>query len=108
LDGELIGGTSADWQIVLPHGTALGDIRYTLRTESGALLYVRSKCVRHRVPRFSLAPPAATRSTRASIRSAPGPARNLCVRTRLAEQGIFIVVGGRQAGVVAYETYPVG
>ena len=32
---------------MLPDGTALGDVRYTLKTESGALLYVRSKSVRH-------------------------------------------------------------
>jgi hypothetical protein len=40
LNGDLIGGTSADWQIVLPDGTAPGDIRYTLKTDGGALLYV--------------------------------------------------------------------
>jgi hypothetical protein len=40
-------GSSADWQIVLPDGTALGDIRYTLQTDDGILLYVRSRSVRH-------------------------------------------------------------
>ena len=30
LNGKLLPGASADWQIVLPDGTALGDIRYTL------------------------------------------------------------------------------
>ena len=33
LSGTLLPGASADWQIVLPDGTALGDIRYTLQTE---------------------------------------------------------------------------
>jgi hypothetical protein len=47
LNGQLITGASADWQIVLPDGTALGDIRYTLKTVGGALLYVRSRSVRH-------------------------------------------------------------
>ena len=47
LSGELAPGASADWQIVLPDGTALGDIRYTLRTDAGALLYVQSRAVRH-------------------------------------------------------------
>src|SRR2546426_3493047 len=46
LNGTLLPGVSADWQIVLPDGTALGDIRYTLRTDDGALLYVQSRGVR--------------------------------------------------------------
>jgi muconolactone delta-isomerase len=45
--GTLVSGVSADWQTVLADGTALGDIRYTLRTESGSLLDVRSRSVRH-------------------------------------------------------------
>ena len=44
LSGTLLPGASADWQIVPPDGTALGDIRYTLRTDAGDLLYVRSAC----------------------------------------------------------------
>ena len=32
-------GASADWQTVLPDGTALGDIRYTLRTDDGVVLF---------------------------------------------------------------------
>src|SRR4029077_7939109 len=47
LNGKLLPGTSADWQIVLADGTALGDIRYTLQTGGGALLYVQSRGVRH-------------------------------------------------------------
>src|SRR4051794_10660487 len=47
LNGKLLPGASADWQIVLPDGTALGDVRYTLQTDGGALLYVRSQGVRH-------------------------------------------------------------
>src|ERR1700726_4424171 len=47
LNGTLLPGASADWQIVQPAGTALGDIRYTLRTDSGDLLYVQSRSVRH-------------------------------------------------------------
>src|SRR5258707_5494816 len=47
LSGKLLPGASADWQLVLPDGTALGDIRYTLRTDAGDLLYVRSRGVRH-------------------------------------------------------------
>jgi hypothetical protein len=41
-------------QIVLPDGTALGDIRYTLQADSGDQLYVRSRTpLRRRVPRRS-------------------------------------------------------
>src|SRR3954464_6631770 len=47
LSGKLLPGVSADWQIVLPDGTALGDIRYTLQTDDGDLLYVQSRGVRH-------------------------------------------------------------
>jgi Protein of unknown function (DUF3237) len=34
LNGKLLPGSSADWQIVLPDGTAQGDIRYTFRTST--------------------------------------------------------------------------
>ena len=47
LNGTLIPGSSADWQVVLPDGTALGDIRYTLQNNGGDLLYVQSRGVRH-------------------------------------------------------------
>jgi Protein of unknown function (DUF3237) len=50
LKGRLVPGVSADWQIVLPDGTALADIRYTLLTDDGALLYVQSRSVRHGSP----------------------------------------------------------
>ena len=38
LSGKLLPGASADWQTVLPDGTALGDIRYTLQTDADDLL----------------------------------------------------------------------
>jgi hypothetical protein len=47
LNGKLLPGSSADWQTVLPDGTALGDIRYTLETDEGDLLYVQSRSMRH-------------------------------------------------------------
>ncbi len=43
LSGTLLPGASADWQIILLDGTAIGDVRYTLRTERGDLLYVQSR-----------------------------------------------------------------
>jgi muconolactone delta-isomerase len=47
ISGTLVPGVSADWQTVLPDGTALGDIRYTLQTDGGDLLSVQSRGVRH-------------------------------------------------------------
>lgn len=49
LHGEIIPG-GADWQIVTADGTALLEARYTLRTDDGALLYVRNIGVRHGPP----------------------------------------------------------
>jgi Protein of unknown function (DUF3237) len=47
--GEIVPG-GADWQIVTPDGTALLEARYTLRTNDGALIYVRNIGVRHGPP----------------------------------------------------------
>ena len=73
ISGRLLPGASADWQTVLPDGTALADIRYTLQTDSGDLLYVRSQGVRHGSPESSPASPGARTSTPASTPSAPRP-----------------------------------
>jgi hypothetical protein len=109
LSGELIPGVSADWQIVLPDGTALGDIRYTLRTDGGELLYVQSRSVRHG-------------SAEVLARLGRGEdvdAREYTFRTATQietgapaldwlNKGVFISVGGRQPAGVIYETYLVG
>jgi hypothetical protein len=50
LSGKLLPDASADWQIVLPDGTAVADVRYTLQTDHGALLYGRTQGVRHGPP----------------------------------------------------------
>ena len=47
LSGSLLSGGSASWQIVLPDGTARVETRYTLRTDRGALLHVRTDGVGH-------------------------------------------------------------
>src|SRR5947209_9559615 len=47
LNGKLLPGASADWQIVLRDGTTVGDVRYTLQTDDGALLYAQSRGVRY-------------------------------------------------------------
>jgi hypothetical protein len=46
----MLPGASADWPIVLADRTALADLRYTLRTDQGDLIYVQSSGVRHGRP----------------------------------------------------------
>ena len=80
LDGKLVAGVSADWQILLPDGTALGDIRYTLQTDDGACSTCNHEACATAARRFSNVSAAATMSTRASTpfasprRSRPRPA----------------------------------
>jgi hypothetical protein len=106
IEGTLLPGASADWQIVLPDGTALGDIRYTLLTAGGDLLYVRSRGVRHgraevleRLGRGEDVDPSEyTFRTSTQIETA-------APQLDWLNKGVFIGVGGRQAGGVVYETY---
>jgi hypothetical protein len=106
LNGKLLPGASADWQIVLPDGTALGDIRYTLQTDTGELLYVQSRGVRHgsadvlaRLGRGEDVDASEyTFRTSTQIETA-------APRLDWLNKGIFISVGGRQATGVIYETY---
>jgi Protein of unknown function (DUF3237) len=106
LNGKLLPGASADWQIVVPDGTALGDIRYTLQTDGGTLLYVQSRGVRHG-------------SAEVLGRLARGDdvdASEYVFRTSTQietasrdldwlNKGVFISVAGRRRGGVVYETY---
>jgi hypothetical protein len=106
--GRLLAGTSADWQLIRPDGTAIGDIRYTLQTEHGALLYVRAQSVRHgdadvleRLARGEQVD-AGEYIFRAAVQ----------IETSAADlawlnKGVFISVGGRSSGGVAYDTYVV-
>jgi len=106
LSGKLVPGVSADWQIVLPDGTAIADIRYTLETDNGALLYVQSRGVRHgtaeviaRLARGEDVDPSEyTFRTSTQIETASKPLDWL-------NKGVFISVGGRLQGGVIYETY---
>ncbi len=106
LRGTLVPGASADWQILLPDGTALGDVRYTLETELGDLHYVQSQGVRHGSPEIleRLARgedvDAAEYTFRTSAKIETGAA-NL----DWLNKGIFISVGGRKPGGVIYEVY---
>jgi hypothetical protein len=109
LDGTLLPGASADWQIVLADGTALGDIRYMLQTEGGDLLYVQSRGVRHgsaevlaRLGRGEDVDASEyTFRTSTQIETAS-------VALDWLNKGVFISVAGRQPGGVIYETYLVG
>jgi hypothetical protein len=104
--GTLLPGASADWQIVLPDGTALGDIRYTLQTDGGDVLYVQSRGVRHGRPDVlarlgrseDVDPSEYTFRTSTQIETAAPELDWL-------NKGVFISVGGRHAGGVVYETY---
>jgi muconolactone delta-isomerase len=109
MSGRLLPGASADWQIILPDGTALGDIRYVLQTDRGDLLYVRSRSIRHGSPEVlarlgrgeDVDPGEYTFRTSTEIETAAPDLDWL-------NRGIFISVAGRQAVGVIYETYLVG
>jgi hypothetical protein len=109
INGTLVPGASADWQIVLPDGTALGDVRYTLKTDRGDLLYVQSRGVRHgsaevlaRLGRGEDVDPSEYTFRTSTQIEAAVPALDWL------NKGIFISVAGRQPGGVIYETYLVG
>jgi hypothetical protein len=106
MNGRLLPGVSADWQLVLPDGTALGDIRYTLQTDDGDLLNIQSRGVRHG------APAVLTRLGRGEDVDASEYIFRTSTQIETASpgldwlnKGVFISVGGRQPAGVIYETY---
>jgi hypothetical protein len=109
LRGTLLPGASADWQTVLPDGTSLGDVRYTLETESGDVLYVQSQGVRHGSPEVlerlgqGEDVDAGEYTFRTAVKIETG-----AVGLDWLNKGIFVSVGGRQSGGVIYEVYLVG
>jgi hypothetical protein len=109
LNGKLLPGASADWQIVLPDGTALGDIRYTLQTDQGDLLYVRSQGVRHGSPEV-LARLGRGEEVEASeyVFRTSTQIETAAPDLDWLNKGVFVSVGGRQVGGVIYEVYLVG
>jgi Protein of unknown function (DUF3237) len=109
LSGTLLPGVSADWQVVLPDGTALGDVRYTLQTDGGDLLYVQARGVRHGSAEV-LARLARGEDVDASEYTFRTATRIETAAPELdwLNKGVFISVGGRQPGRVIYETYLVG
>jgi len=106
LNGTLLPGASADWQIVLPDGTALGDIRYTLQTDAGELLYVQSRGVRHGSAEViaRLARGEDVDAGEYTFRTST-QIETAAPRLDWLNRGIFLSVGGRQARGVIYEVY---
>jgi hypothetical protein len=106
LRGKLLAGASADWQTILPDGTAIGDIRYLLQTDRGDLLYVQSHSIRHGSPAVlarlgrgeDVDPGEYTFRTSTRIETGAADLDWL-------NKGVFISVAGRQAAGVIYETY---
>jgi Protein of unknown function (DUF3237) len=109
LNGSLLAGSSADWQLVLPDGTALGDIRYTLETDDGDLLYVQSRGVRHGSAEVleRLAQAENVDASEYTFRTAT-QIETAAPALDWLNKGVFISVGGREPGAVIYETYLVG
>ena len=50
LRGTILPGASADWQLLRPDGVLEMDVRFTLRTDDGALILMRSFGLRHGPP----------------------------------------------------------
>ena len=108
LHAELLATGGADWQIVRPSGSSAADIRYTLKTDRGALLYVQSHGVRHGKPDVltrlaageDVDPSEYTFRTAVSIETSDPELAWL-------NDGVFIAVGGRQPSGVSYDVYVV-
>jgi len=106
LNGTLLPGASADWQILLADGTALADLRYTLQTDRGDLLYVRSRGARHGSAEVlaRLARGEAVDASEYTFRTAT-QIETAAPELGWLNRGVFIGVGGRQPAGVIYETY---
>ena len=109
LNGKLLPGASADWQIVLPDGTAVGDIRYTLQTDNGDLLYVQARGVRHGSPEVleRLGRGDDVDASEYTFRTST-QIETVAPTLDWLNKGVFISVGARNPGGVIYETYLVG
>ena len=109
LNGKLLPGASADWQIIMADGTALGDIRYTLQTDRGDLLYVQSRAVRHGSAEVlaRLGRGENVDASEYTFRTAT-QIETAAVELDWLNRGVFVGVAGRQPEGVIYETYLVG
>jgi hypothetical protein len=97
LNGNLLPGGSACWEIVSSDGTMLSEVRYTLQTDRGALLYVRSSGV----DRGGGEPGQGIFHTATRIETA-------APHLDWVSKGVFVTVVGRAAVNLLYETYLVG
>jgi hypothetical protein len=106
LNGNLLPGGSADWQILLEDGTALGDIRYTLQTDSGELLYVQSRSVRHGSAEVlgRLARGEDVEAREYTFRTAT-QIETAAPALEWLNKGVFVGVAGRLPAGVVYEIY---
>ena len=106
INGELLPGASADWQLVLSDGSAFGDIRYTLQTDAGDLLYVQSRGVRHGSPEVlaRLARGEEVDAGEYTFRTST-QIETAAPDLDWLNRGVFVGVAGRQAAGVTYETY---
>jgi len=106
INGKLLPGASADWQIVLPDGTSFADIRYTLQTDGGDLLYVQSRGVRHGSAEV-LARLGRGEEVDASEYTFRTSTQIETAARRLdwLNKGVFVSVGARQPEGVIYDTY---
>jgi hypothetical protein len=103
---ELLPTGGADWLIVRLSGSSVADIRYTLKTDRGALLYVQSHGVRHGPPDVlaRLAAGEDVDPSKYTFRT------TLTIETSDPElawlnDGVFIAVGARQPRGVSYDVY---
>jgi Protein of unknown function (DUF3237) len=108
LNGEIIPGISADWQIVLSDGTALGDVRLALRTRTSSLIYMMSRGVRRG------SADVLARISRGEVVDSSEYVFRTQVRFETTatdldwlNKNVFIGVGGRQSANVIYEIYTV-
>jgi muconolactone delta-isomerase len=106
ISGTLLAGVSADWQVVLPDGTALGDVRYVLQTDRGDLLYVQSRGIRHGTAEVlaRLGRGEDVDASEYTFRTAT-QSETAAPDLDWLNKGVFISVAGRQAARVIYETY---
>jgi hypothetical protein len=103
---ELLDTGGADWQILRPSGSSVADIRYTLRTERGALLYVQSQGVRHGRPEVlarlaageDVDPSEYTFRTAVTIETSDPD-------LAWVNDGVFVAVGARRPDGVSYDVY---
>lgn len=98
LNGSLLPGGSASWQVIGPDSTVLAEIRYALQTDRGALLYVRSSGV-GRCHRDVAGEPLFHATT--TIETAAPYLDWL-------NKSVFVTVAGRSAVNMLFETYLLG